>query len=55
VALLVVDVGDRAGWKSKRNLHPFRADEQLQLTCVPTLLGWAGEAPLSLPLNRISP
>jgi len=41
-ALLVVDVGDRAGWKSAG--HPFRTDEALALRCIPTLLAWDATA-----------
>lgn len=37
-ALLVVDVGDKPGWKSAE--HPFRTDSALALTCIPTLLAW---------------
>jgi thiol-disulfide isomerase/thioredoxin len=37
-ALLVVEVGDKAGWKSAA--HPFRTDPGLKLTCIPTLLAW---------------
>jgi len=39
-ALLVVDVGDKPGWKSAE--HPFRTDSALALTCIPTLLAWDG-------------
>ena len=39
-SLLVVDVGDRASWKSAG--HPFRVDAALKLTCIPTLLAAKG-------------
>ncbi|XP_063238260.1 thioredoxin domain-containing protein 17 [Bacillus rossius redtenbacheri] len=33
-----VDVGDKATWRDGNN--PFRKDERIALTCVPTLLHW---------------
>ena len=42
VALLVVDVGQRAEWKALdgRPAHPLRTQPGVELRCIPTLVAW---------------